>query len=290
MSDYDNSPSSPNSESLDKIMKEQEEKLLQSKLKKPLGRPLLQGNRAKNRTYWDSTQEGAFSKSVVKNDDQLTIVGKIQRTKLHAPPEYNFNNNLLIDMKTERCLLKPIDSSSRFEIEMIVELFADVNISRNIPGPLTDVTVIDTPDKAVEFAKKSNKDFIEHKTGLMSIFDKNTNVLIGVTGIFPIVVRKDTKGRLSIDTIADSDSTEIAFEISFALLQKAWGKGFATECVLALEDLISKLSIDKSKVFAYIDTKQCRSDHVLKKIGMQKISDSVEYRGEEGVSLFGFNL
>lgn len=290
MSDFASTPGSPSADDVNRIMKEQEEKLLQSKLnRKPFGRPLLQSNRAKNRTYWDSTQEGAFSKSVTPNaDDQLTIVGKIQRTKLHARPEYKFEDENFLEMRTERCLLRPIDPASKEDLTMIVELFADADISRHIPGPLTEFTNVDTEEKALAFAKKSRAGFSEFKTGLMTILDKNTNVLLGVTGIYPIVVDKSTKGRVADGVTFDSETMQNAFEISFALLQKAWGKGFATECVLALEDLTIRLSLNKADIFAYIDSKVCRCQHVLQKIGMGKVSDSVSYRGEEGITLFGF--
>lgn len=264
-------------EKRDEIMRQQEKKLEQQG-PKPKGRPLLLGRR--KRTYWDSSQEQAFS----SENDQSTIVGKIFRDKSSKSPKPEIVTDGGFRMKTERMVMSPMDADNEQEMRMLREIYSDWQETRCIPAPLSEHTAVTTDDDVRQLAKSMAEANAQGKPSLLVVRDKKTEVLIGVAGMWEIAVFKDSRGRVRDDEAFDEQRMEHAYEVGFALRHSAIGKGFATESMWAVYHwALDKLNVDKRQIYAYIDEKKCRSERVLEKIGMQAQKGiHVPYRGEEG--------
>ena len=111
------------------------------------------------------------------------------------------------------------------------------------------------------------KQYIENGIGRWAVILKETNEFIGWSGI-----------KLITEPINNHQNF---YEIGYRFIQKHWGKGYATEAGLAFVDL----AFNEMKVpflYAYADSGNSDSRHILEKLGMQYVN-SFEFEGEEEV-------
>ena len=111
------------------------------------------------------------------------------------------------------------------------------------------------------------KQYIENGIGRWAVILKETNEFIGWSGI-----------KLITEPINNHQNF---YEIGYRFIEKHWGKGYATEAGLAFVDL----AFNEMKVpflYAYADSGNSNSRHILEKLGMQYVN-SFEFEGEEEV-------
>ncbi len=103
----------------------------------------------------------------------------------------------------------------------------------------------------------------KHGLGFFSVFEKETGSFIGQAGLFHL----------------GYDDTQTDIEVAYRLLEKFWGKGFATELANALIEWgFAHLPVKKLVGGAWVAN--VASNRVLKKVGMhyteKKMNDSHE--------------
>jgi [ribosomal protein S5]-alanine N-acetyltransferase len=104
-----------------------------------------------------------------------------------------------------------------------------------------------------------NKQYIENKIGRFSTFLKETNELIGWTGI-----------KFVNDHIENGNTN--FYDYGYRLNEKFWNKGYATEASRTWLDYgFNEMKIEEMN--AYTHAKNGASNHVLQKVGFQFMED-----------------
>ncbi|MFA6303156.1 MAG: GNAT family N-acetyltransferase [Legionella sp.] len=135
------------------------------------------------------------------------------------------------------------------------QLQANPEVMRYVGGPRNRATII-------KWLEQDISHYAAHGFCVGSVFSKKNEQFIGRSGMVYLNY--------------DSDQSDI--EIGYMLHVEQWGKGFAQELVNALIDWgFSELGFDKLMAITNPDNK--RSQHVLKKAGMQWVK-CIRYHNE----------
>ena len=127
------------------------------------------------------------------------------------------------------------------------------------------------PVRSIEESKlmiqNLRKQYSENGIGRWAVILKETNEFIGWSGI-----------KLITESI---NNHQLFYEIGYRFIQKHWGKGYATEAGLAFVDFVFN-EMKVPALYAYADSGNVNSRHILEKIGMNYVN-SFEFEGEEHV-------
>ncbi len=69
------------------------------------------------------------------------------------------------------------------------------------------------------------------------------------------------------------------YDLGYRFLEKEWNKGYASECVKALIEF-GKTNFDCDKLFAYTDSQNQVSNHILQKNGFDLIETFIDENGD----------
>jgi ribosomal-protein-alanine N-acetyltransferase len=162
-------------------------------------------------------------------------------------------------IETERLILREMISS---DDAGMFELDSDPDVHRFLgKKPVKHI------DESRLMIKNLRKQYDENGIGRWAVILKDTNEFIGWSGI-----------KLIADSINDHQNF---YEIGYRFIQKHWGKGYATEAGLAFVDFAFN-EIKADALYAYADSGNVSSRHILEKIGMRYVN-SFEFEGEEHV-------
>jgi RimJ/RimL family protein N-acetyltransferase len=111
-----------------------------------------------------------------------------------------------------------------------------------------------------------SQQYIDNGVGRMATFEKATYTFIGWTGL---KLERNVNGRITF------------YDIGYRLMQKHWGKSYATEATrFFLDYAFDVLKADTVNAFAF--TTNGASRRVLQKCGL-KHTDTFDYEGVESV-------
>jgi ribosomal-protein-alanine N-acetyltransferase len=162
-------------------------------------------------------------------------------------------------IETDRLLLRKFllsDVDGMFELES--------NPSVHIYVGNKPITHIDQSRAYIEFVQQQYQDF---GTGRWAVILKETNEFIGWSGIKMIT--------------HEINNHKNFYEIGYRLIEKHWGKGYATEAGKAfVAYAFSVMKVDA--LYAYADQGNKNSRKILEKLGLSYVN-SFEYEGESEV-------
>lgn len=162
-------------------------------------------------------------------------------------------------IETERLILRELLDS---DAELMFEMESNPNVHTFVgKKPLKHI------DEVHEYIRLIQQQYKDFGIGRWAVVLKETNEFIGWSGI-----------KLITEPINNHQNF---YEIGYRFIQKHWGKGYATEAGLAFVDL----AFNEMKVpflYAYADSGNSDSRHILEKLGMQYVN-SFEFEGEEEV-------
>ncbi len=165
--------------------------------------------------------------------------------------------NLILE--TERLLLRP------FEMSDADELF-EMDKNPNVHDYLWQKPV-EHIDEVYAYIEMVQKQYQENGIGRFSTILKETNELIGWTGI-----------KFVNDHIENGNTN--FYDYGYRLNPKFWGKGYATEASIAWLDYgFNQMSIQEMN--AYTHAENSASNRVLEKIGMTFMEN---YPDKDGVT------
>lgn len=162
-------------------------------------------------------------------------------------------------IETERLILRemiPSDDAGMFELDSNPEVHRFLG-----KKPVQHI------EESRLMIQNLRKQYAENGIGRWAVILKETNEFIGWSGI-----------KLITDSI---NSHQNFYEIGYRFIPKYWGKGYATEAGLAFVDFAFN-EIKADALYAYADSSNVDSRHILEKIGMRYVN-SFEYEGEEHV-------
>lgn len=162
-------------------------------------------------------------------------------------------------IETERLILReliPSDDAGMFELDSNPEVHRFLG-----KKPVQHI------EESRLMIQNLRKQYAENGIGRWAVILKETNEFIGWSGI-----------KLITDSI---NSHQNFYEIGYRFIPKYWGKGYATEAGLAFVDFAFN-EIKADALYAYADSGNLGSRHILEKIGMRYVN-SFEYEGEEHV-------
>jgi ribosomal-protein-alanine N-acetyltransferase len=162
-------------------------------------------------------------------------------------------------IETERLILRemiPSDDAGMFELDSNPEVHRFLG-----KKPVKHI------DESRLMIQNLRKQYVENGIGRWAVILKETNEFIGWSGI-----------KLITDSI---NSHQNFYEIGYRFIPKYWGKGYATEAGLAFVHFAFN-EIKADALYAYADSGNLDSRHILEKIGMRYVN-SFEYEGEEHV-------
>ncbi len=162
-------------------------------------------------------------------------------------------------IETERLILRemiPSDDAGMFELDSNLEVHRFLG-----QKPVQHIA------ESRLMIQNLRKQYADNGIGRWAVILKETNEFIGWSGI-----------KLITDSINNHQNF---YEIGYRFIQKHWGKGYATEAGLAFVDFVFN-EIKADALYAYADSGNLDSRHILEKIGMRYVN-SFEYEGEEHV-------
>lgn len=160
-------------------------------------------------------------------------------------------------LETERLIMREMRHD---DAEALFEMDSNPNVHNYLwQKPFTEITEIQN------YIDLVRKQYETHKIGRFSTILKETNELIGWTGI-----------KFVTDHIENGNTN--FYDYGYRLNEKFWNKGFATEASIAwLDHGFNQMNIDKMN--AYTHAENGASNHILQKVGMKFMEN---YPDEEG--------
>lgn len=164
--------------------------------------------------------------------------------------------NLILE--TDRLLFRPFGLS---DAEAYFEMDKNPEVHKYLwQKPYTNISEI------YDYIAMVRQQYIEHNIGRFSTILKETNELIGWTGIKYVTAH------------VENGNTNF-YDYGYRLNERFWNKGYATEASKAWLDYgFNKMKIDKMN--AYTHAQNGASNHVLQKVGFSFIED---YPDNDGV-------
>ena len=161
-------------------------------------------------------------------------------------------------IETERLILREMRHD---DAEQLFEMDKQINVHKYLwQKPYLDICGVH------EYIENIRNQYLTRNIGRFSTIIKETNELIGWTGI-KFVNDHIENGNINF------------YDYGYRLSEKFWNKGYATEASKAWLDYgFDKMKIDKMN--AYTHFQNGASNHVLEKVGMKFIE---EYFDEHGV-------
>jgi RimJ/RimL family protein N-acetyltransferase len=136
------------------------------------------------------------------------------------------------------------------DLTEFAKINADLEVMEHFPKPLTE-------KETAEFIDRLKTHYLKNGYNYFATETLHSGELIGFIGL----AFQDYK----------TDFTP-ATDIGWRLKKSAWGKGFATEgAKKCLEFGFNKLNLDK--IISICTEKNSKSEHVMRKIGMEKIGE-----------------
>lgn len=149
-------------------------------------------------------------------------------------------------LETPRLILRPFELS---DAEALFDMDSNPNVHQYLwQQPLTNI------EEVYGYIEMVQKQYVKHNIGRFSTILKETNELIGWTGI------------KYIDDHEENGNSNF-FDYGYRLNEKFWGNGYATEATLAwLEYGFQEMNI--KTMHAYTHAENGASNRVLSKCGM----------------------
>jgi ribosomal-protein-alanine N-acetyltransferase len=148
----------------------------------------------------------------------------------------------VIELNTHRLLLR---QWIRNDFSKFAEMNSNDNVMRYLPDKLSE-----TESNAL--AERISKQISERGWGLWALEEKSTNEFIGFTGLNP------TPSELIFSP---------AIEIGWRLLDKKWGKGYATEAAKEVLRFAFE-NLQLGEVVSFTTVTNTKSLAVMRRIGM----------------------
>lgn len=160
-----------------------------------------------------------------------------------------------IFVETERLILREIVHD---DIDGLFELDSNPKVHKYLGNkPVQD------KEKLIEVINFIRNQYIENGIGRWAMVEKSTNNFLGWTGL------KFVKENIN--------NHSNYYDLGYRLIEKYWGKGFATESAIAsLKYGFENLGLNKIYAAAHIDN--IASNKILSKIGFEWI-ENFEYDG-----------
>lgn len=157
-------------------------------------------------------------------------------------------------IETPRLLLCEIIAE---DVERIFRMDSNVEVMQYL-----GVKPVTTLEESVETIQKIRKQYVENGIGRWAVVEKESNLLIGWSGLK--VLTEPVNGFKDV------------YEIGYRFLPESWGKGYATESVIAVLDYgFNQMNLDV--IYAYADIKNEDSCKILKhKFGFDEIETFVD--------------
>lgn len=166
-------------------------------------------------------------------------------------------------LETERLILREILPSDEMAI---FRLDSNPNVHQYLGN-----NPISSREESSKSIKHIRQQYIQNGIGRFAVVLKETNEMIGWSGI---------------KFITETENNHINFyEIGYRFIEEYWGKGYAFESAKAWLDYgFNKMKI--KKIYASANKENAASIKILKKIGMQQVSEFNWY----GIPCYWFEL
>ena len=153
-----------------------------------------------------------------------------------------------IFVETDRLILREILPT---DVDGLFQLDSDPEVHRYLGNK-----PVENKEQIIAMINFIRQQYVDYGIGRWAIVDKESNNFIGWTGLK--LVREFTNSHINY------------YDLGYRLIQKYWGKGFATEAAKASIDYgFEKLNL--SEIYAMADCENIKSNDVLTKNGLKFI-------------------
>lgn len=160
-------------------------------------------------------------------------------------------------LETTRLYLREINESDK---EAMFELDSNPNVQKYVGNnPVTSI------DQINEVIANLQAQYEKFGIARWAVIDKERDKFIGWAG------------WKYIDLEINKHSNH--YDLGYRFLEKEWNKGYATECVNALIEF-GKNNLDSNKLYAYTNSQNNTSNHILMKSGFTLIEKFIDEDGD----------
>jgi len=153
-----------------------------------------------------------------------------------------------IFFETDRLILREILPT---DVDGLFQLDSDPEVHRYLGNK-----PVENKGQIIAMINFIRQQYVDYGIGRWAIVDKESNNFIGWTGLK--LVREFTNSHINY------------YDLGYRLIQKYWGKGFATEAAKASIDYgFEKLNLNE--IYAMADCENIKSNNVLTKNGLKFI-------------------
>lgn len=156
-------------------------------------------------------------------------------------------------LETERLILRELRES---DAEGMYKLGSNANVHTYL-----DNNPIKTKEQAEENIRFIRKQYKERGIGRFAVLKKSSNEFMGWSGL-----------KLNQGEKEELNGFSNFIDIGYRLIPKYWGKGYASEAAFVCLDFGFK-QMNYDCIYGAADTENSRSNKILRKIGLQFVSD-----------------
>lgn len=160
-------------------------------------------------------------------------------------------------LETPRLYFREINLS---DIQAMFEMDSNPNVQKYVGNH-----PIKTIEQIQEVISNFQNQYKEFGIARWAVIEKETNQFIGWAG------------WKYIDFEINKHSNH--YDLGYRFLEKEWNKGYASECVKALIEF-GKTNFDRDKLFAYTNSQNQVSNHILQKHGFDLIETFTDEDGD----------
>ncbi len=150
-------------------------------------------------------------------------------------------------LETNRLIMRPFEES---DAESLFLLDSNPDVMKYV-GKVV-FTEVEQSRNMIAYIQKQYR---ENGVGRLAVIEKNTNVLIGWSGLKYLT--EEINGIKNV------------YELGYRFLPEYWGKGYATETAIAALDYAFN-EINTDIVYALADIENAGSNNVLRKLGFEE--------------------
>lgn len=159
-------------------------------------------------------------------------------------------------LETQRLLMRKFEETD-FERLFLLDSNPEVMKYIGIP-PLSE------PHESKKVIKMIQQQYVDNGIGRLAVIEKETGLLIGWSGLK--LLKEEINGYKDV------------YDLGYRFLPEKWGKGYAFEAAKASLDY-GFHTLKTDTIYAHAHSENTGSNHILKKLGLEKTSEFTEPDG-----------
>ncbi|CAM2915433.1 GNAT family N-acetyltransferase [Chryseobacterium flavum] len=165
-------------------------------------------------------------------------------------------------LESERLILRKLEEA---DVDRMFLMDSDPEVMKYLGTPVKNI------EESREIIRMIQKQYKENGVGRLAVIEKKSGLFIGWSGLKLLTI--PVNGYVN------------TLDLGYRYIPEFWGKGYAMEAAkLSLDYGFNELNTDA--VYAYADSGNTGSNHILRKLGFEKNGEFME----SGVLCFWYEL